>query len=322
MVEGGLVADVIAVDRERGPGAWAGSTADGRALRRAPAPDGGARSWRGTPQGRERSAVCRSCTWCSRWRVVLTREGLREVGRAPRPARPRRSRRSPPSTRCSGSARPGRTWSRSARTCPARSGARTRCLEAAHEAARGRARRGDLATTARSPLHEEECLGACDAAPVVQVDFANHDRVTPERIVELSRRSAPARSRRPRAVRRPEDFREASRILAGLEETARSAVSDGRPAIAHRQLGRPETWSASTGTSQTGGYEGLRARPSQMTPAEVIDVVKASGPPRPRRRRVPDGRQVVVRARRTRASRPTSSRTSTSPSPARSTTAS
>jgi NADH-quinone oxidoreductase subunit E len=67
-------------------------------------------------------------------------------------------------------------------------------------------------------VHEEECLGACDAAPVVQVDFANHDRVTPERmgeLVEALRRGevpAPARGEAPK------DFRDASRILAGAED--------------------------------------------------------------------------------------------------------
>lgn len=74
---------------------------------------------------------------------------------------------------------------------------------------------GDVVT-----LHEEECLGACDAAPVVQVDFANHDRVTPEGIVELIealRRGelpAPARGTAPR------DFRAASGVLSGLGEVA------------------------------------------------------------------------------------------------------
>ena len=69
-------------------------------------------------------------------------------------------------------------------------------------------------------VHEEECLGACDAAPVVQIDFANHDRVTPEHmreLVEALRRGevpAPARGVAPR------DFRHASRILAGLEESS------------------------------------------------------------------------------------------------------
>jgi NADH-quinone oxidoreductase subunit E len=71
---------------------------------------------------------------------------------------------------------------------------------------------------------EEECLGACDAAPVVQIDFANHDRVTPERMAELVRElrqgSVPAPSR----GEAPADLREASRILAGLDEGEPEAV--------------------------------------------------------------------------------------------------
>jgi NADH-quinone oxidoreductase subunit E len=66
-------------------------------------------------------------------------------------------------------------------------------------------------------VHEEECLGVCDVAPAVQVNFANHDRVTPERmrelIDELRRGEMPAPSRGP-AV---ESFKAASRVLAGLE---------------------------------------------------------------------------------------------------------
>lgn len=66
-------------------------------------------------------------------------------------------------------------------------------------------------------LHEEECLGACDAAPVVQVSFANYDRVTKERLAEmidaLRRDEPPAPSR----GAFPGDFSKASRILAGLE---------------------------------------------------------------------------------------------------------
>jgi NADH-quinone oxidoreductase subunit E len=67
-------------------------------------------------------------------------------------------------------------------------------------------------------VHEEECLGACDAAPLVQVDFANHDRVTPARAAELV--DALRRGEVPEPSRgiAPRDFRHASRILAGLEE--------------------------------------------------------------------------------------------------------
>jgi NADH-quinone oxidoreductase subunit E len=69
-------------------------------------------------------------------------------------------------------------------------------------------------------VHEEECLGACDAAPLVQIDFANHDRVTPERATQLI--GALARGEVPEPSRgiAPRDFRHASLILAGLEELA------------------------------------------------------------------------------------------------------
>jgi NADH-quinone oxidoreductase subunit E len=67
-------------------------------------------------------------------------------------------------------------------------------------------------------LHEEECLGVCDVAPVAQVNFANHDRVSPERMRELITGlrdgSVPEPSRGPAM----ESFRAASRVLAGLEE--------------------------------------------------------------------------------------------------------
>jgi NADH-quinone oxidoreductase subunit E len=64
-------------------------------------------------------------------------------------------------------------------------------------------------------VHEEECLGACDAAPVVQIDFANHDRVP--RDGRSSRRSG-RRGPQPSRGTAPTDFRHASRILAGVEE--------------------------------------------------------------------------------------------------------
>ncbi len=69
-------------------------------------------------------------------------------------------------------------------------------------------------------LHEEECLGACDAAPVVQVDFANHDRVTPERMRELIEALRRGEVSEPSAGRAPRDFKEASWILAGLGDGA------------------------------------------------------------------------------------------------------
>jgi NADH-quinone oxidoreductase subunit E len=94
-------------------------------------------------------------------------------------------------------------------------------LEAAHEAAgvrHGDERSDDGTVT----LHEEECLGVCDFAPVVQVNFANHDRVTTERmrklIAGLRDGSVPEPSRGPAMA----SFKAASRALAGLEEAPSS----------------------------------------------------------------------------------------------------
>jgi NADH-quinone oxidoreductase subunit E len=88
--------------------------------------------------------------------------------------------------------------------------------EAAHDAA-GMRHGQELSDDGLLTLHEEECLGLCDLAPAVQVDFANHDRVTPERMRELiaSLRDGevPAPDRGPAVG----GFREASRMLAGLE---------------------------------------------------------------------------------------------------------
>jgi NADH-quinone oxidoreductase subunit E len=90
--------------------------------------------------------------------------------------------------------------------------------EAAHEAA-GMRRGQDLSEDELITLHEEECLGVCDFAPVAQVNFANHDNVTPERMRELIAGlrdgSVPEPSRGGPAM---SSFKSASRVLAGLEE--------------------------------------------------------------------------------------------------------
>ena len=67
-------------------------------------------------------------------------------------------------------------------------------------------------------VHEEECLGACDAAPVVQIDFVNHDRVDPGRVVDLVQALRRGEIPEPSRGVAPKDFKHASRILAGLEE--------------------------------------------------------------------------------------------------------
>jgi NADH-quinone oxidoreductase subunit E len=67
-------------------------------------------------------------------------------------------------------------------------------------------------------LHEEECLGLCDFAPAVQINFADHDNVSPQRIRELitSLREGSV----PEPARGPvmKSFRHASRVLAGFDD--------------------------------------------------------------------------------------------------------
>jgi NADH-quinone oxidoreductase subunit E len=71
-------------------------------------------------------------------------------------------------------------------------------------------------------VHEEECLGVCDFAPAAQINFCNHDTVTPERmrelIVALRGGEVPTPARGPAFA----SFRAASRALAGLEEVPAS----------------------------------------------------------------------------------------------------
>jgi len=88
--------------------------------------------------------------------------------------------------------------------------------EAAHRAA-GIPHGHELSEDQIITLHEEECLGACEKAPVVSVDFVYHDDVTPERMAEmvdgLRRGELPSPSRGEPV----DDFRAASRVLAGFE---------------------------------------------------------------------------------------------------------
>ena len=89
--------------------------------------------------------------------------------------------------------------------------------ETAHRAA-GVDHGEELSADGLFTVHEEECLGVCDFAPAVQVDYCNHDAVTPERmrelIAELRAGNVPTPARGPAFA----SFKAASRALAGLEE--------------------------------------------------------------------------------------------------------
>ena len=89
-------------------------------------------------------------------------------------------------------------------------------LEAAHEAA-GVPAGGELSEDGLITVHEEECLGVCEFAPVVQINVANHDLVTPERVAELIAGLRAGDVPAPSRGRPVGSYREASLILAGLE---------------------------------------------------------------------------------------------------------
>jgi len=88
--------------------------------------------------------------------------------------------------------------------------------EAAHRAA-GMRHGQEISDDGLLTLHEEECLGVCDFAPAVQIDFANHDEVTPGRMAELIAALRAGEVPTPSRGPAPDGFRHASRLLAGLE---------------------------------------------------------------------------------------------------------
>lgn len=89
--------------------------------------------------------------------------------------------------------------------------------EEAYRAA-GMAQGQDVSDDGLLTLHEEECLGVCDFAPAVQINFVNHDNVSLERMRELI--GALRDGSVPEPARGPamKSFRHASRVLAGFDE--------------------------------------------------------------------------------------------------------
>ncbi len=95
-------------------------------------------------------------------------------------------------------------------------------LQAARTAA-GVPAGGELSEDGLITIHEEECLGVCEFAPVAQINAANHDDVTPERVAELIGSLRDGEVPAPSRGRAVGSFREASRILAGVEHAEAGA---------------------------------------------------------------------------------------------------
>ena len=75
-------------------------------------------------------------------------------------------------------------------------------------------------------VEEVECLAACDAAPVVQVNYCNYDRVTEDGLMEMLSRlrndDVPPPSRGPAPAPHPET----ARVLGGIGRDSRVSQSE------------------------------------------------------------------------------------------------
>lgn len=67
-------------------------------------------------------------------------------------------------------------------------------------------------------LEEVECLGACDAAPVVQVNYCNYDRVTEEGLLDMLDRLRGDDVPPPARGQAPVPHDRTARLLAGMGE--------------------------------------------------------------------------------------------------------
>lgn len=145
-------------------------------------------------------------------------------------------------------------------SCALRGG--RRLLEVALEELGEEAHRG-VSEDGMVTVHEEECLAACDAAPVVQVNFSNYDRVTEDGLrglIAALRRGEPPP---PARGETPMDLRETSRVLAGaggpLDTSRPSApVDDAEPGPAAATPGRMG--------EDTGGRGTVEPQPGSANP--------------------------------------------------------
>ena len=259
MVRGGFVADVVAVDRERRPGDGRGRPVIGRCSPTSGATGPRARRTRrdGTPRAASVRRVLPLLYLVQSVEGRLTQEGLREVGELLGITTAEVEAVASFYTMLR--LRPTGTHVVSVCTnlsCALRGA--NEVFEAAHEACRGRARRGELARRRCSPFTRRSASGPATRRRCVQIDFANHDRVTPERIVELV--AGAPRRRGPRAVARPRPEGLPRRLPDPRRRRGDrvSAVADDEDR--DRQLGRPEAVGID-GYLATGGYEGLRDGP-------------------------------------------------------------
>ena len=173
-----------------------------------------------------------------------------------------------------------------------------RCERGLRHGARGRrdpARRGAVRRTSSSRCTRRSAWARARRRPVVSIDFVYHDDVTPERMRELV--AQPPGGRGARSVARRAD----GRLPRGIPPAGRPATAPGGGRVS-LEFERVITanWGDDSvrsldGYEAKGGYAGLRAgaRDGAGRRDRGGEGLRA---PRPRRRRLPDGDEVVVRA--------------------------
>ena len=65
-------------------------------------------------------------------------------------------------------------------------------------------------------LHEEECLGACEQAPLVHVNYVNYARMSKDRLLELIESLRAGQPLESTQGVTPGDLKQVSRVLAGM----------------------------------------------------------------------------------------------------------
>jgi NADH-quinone oxidoreductase subunit E len=80
---------------------------------------------------------------------------------------------------------------------------------------------GEGATTSTEDgaftVEEVECLAACDAAPVIQVNYCNYDRVSADRMAEIIEQLRADQIPEPSRGPKPEPHQRTSELLSGVE---------------------------------------------------------------------------------------------------------
>ncbi len=128
-------------------------------------------------------------------------------------------------------------------------------------------------------LEEVECLGACTGAPAMQVNYDFYENLTTERTTQIFEALEIGRTPEPSTPisgsvknRHPAEVPVISRLF-GVKDSHKLEVY-----VAHD------------------GYKGMERALKELTPEQVIDESEEVEPARTRRRGLPDGNEVELRA--------------------------